>query len=255
MTVNILLTPNLAYKFSSVLCVFKTIRIGFPTAEIRVYVNGELPETLDDEIQSIFPEIMFVEQFTDGLCHDEWMQSVFYNSTAPTVFCDPDIIFYENVEEKLKDLDSYLICGAYCPDYWNNVVEANEVKRLHTSLLYFPNPKELRKRIATITQAPNFPFNPFRPSIKYLAGKKFFYDTCANLFHFLYHDGAYKFNESILNAYTHLVSGSMLDLVADKIEGGQRLKYLHKLAEINPEAVKYLWKEQQQFYRESPVRL
>lgn len=213
-----------------------TISKGFPSSKV-FYIDNLTRQTHHSLVKNIFAKII----------DDE-----------PIVLCDPDVIFYDNIENKLLGLggkDSYLLCGNYIPNYWNSVVEANEVKRFHTSLLYFPAPKTLMEYLKSIPQRDNFPLDYFAPFIYGLNGVRFFYDTCANLYHLLAKERLFEFRPDILDCYSHISCGSILDYVVGKISGGQRLLKLHELAETDPDSLRYLWKEQYKFYRENPPKL
>lgn len=206
-----------------------SIKIGFPTAQI-IYIDNFIKKSHHAIIQSILQPV---------------------NDNEPIVLCDPDIIFYSNIQNKLSDLCSaWLMAGRYIPNYYNEVVQANEVKRYHTSLLYFPAPRTLMKFIEGINHhEQNYPFKPFDPFIYYLNGVKFFYDTCANLYNTLPKETLFDFRPDILDCYSHVGCYSILDDVAPKLKQGSRLKYLHKLASERPSELRYLWKEQDIFYK------
>lgn len=234
------------------IAVFKTLRVGFPTAEIIVDYNGpcyEVRKYIDDKILNISP---VSTRYLDSVEHYDWIQSIVNTSDGPIVFCDTDMIFYENVETNLEPLQEYrnlLIAGRKIPQYYNITIGATEASRLHTSLLYINSCENLRQHIATTHNTGLHPFNPFAPFQYYSdEGQLRFYDTCANLYHSIGIKYA-QFGEYILDKYTHLVSGTMLTHVAKLLPNGERLIEHHKMAQKDPESVRGLWREHDKFYQ------
>lgn len=228
--VHILITERPDEDRFGVRCVFNSLRIGFPTAEI-------------------------ITQSNIGFRHDEWIADVFNHADRndKLVFCDTDMIFYDNVEPYLSNIQEPL-AGRYVPNYYNEVVKANEVCRFHTSLLLISNVDHVRRYIAEVTTAANYPYNPFAPFVFKQYGTSKFYDTCANLFHTVSPYHKKEFCPEFLEKYTHLGCGTMLNYIAARMQNGEAFKALHEQAKHNPHSVKGFWKEQDRYYTEHPVR-
>jgi hypothetical protein len=128
------------------------------------------------------------------------------------------------------------------------------VKRYHTSLLFFPKPKELLDYIKNIPQHTNYPLNIFDPFQYYLNTTRFFYDTCANLYNAIPKEQLFDFRPDILDCYTHIGCGSIFDIVGSKLANANRLLAQHKLAKTNPITLQYLWKEQDIYYKSHPPK-
>lgn len=250
LNVHILTTYNGHDDIFGSTCVFDSVRVGFPNANITVHDNSS---TATDIISERAGECgASYNNLEEKLPHDEWIKSIIKSGNGDSiVFLDPDVIFYGSVERKLEQLNT-LVAGRYCPHYYNAVVGANEIDRLHTSLLYIPNPTTLMSHLNRVISTRNFPFDPFKPFVFKATNKSFFYDTCANLFHAT--SDSQAFEEDILDCYSHLVSGSMLDFVASKLPFGNRLKALHKQAQTDPNSVRGLWRQHDKFYTENPWR-
>jgi hypothetical protein len=228
-------------RFSSATCIFKSFRVGFPTADHIVYDNA-----------SVSVDWPCYSRYWNEVGHWRFLEEIINFVNEPICFVDPDVVFYADVESKLKNIDK-LVAGRYCPHYWNPVEEANEVDRLHTSLLYISDPKKLRELIKLNT-CKNYTVSPYQGFHLFFQKRKFIYDTFANAYHKIGRDNCYHFEADILDSYTHLISGSMLDYVSSRLPGGERLKELHKMAERAPESVRGFWKENDEFYRNNPPR-
>lgn len=211
-------------------CVFKTLHIGFPTAILHVDTNT-------------------------GFTHDQWIKSVCASyrdkPSAKVVFVDTDIIFYSEVESLLSPIITTL-AGRYTPPYYNELVGCNEADRYHTSLLYISDTQRLFRYIDSVYQTPNFPFKPFAPIQVKHHNTRVFFDTCAILYHSIPKDDRQDFGANILDTYTHLVSGTMLNFVASKLKNGERLKYMHQVAKTRPLELKGLWREHDMYYFTHP---
>jgi hypothetical protein len=191
------------------------------------------------------------------LAHDDFFiqQSLELNPTGhDLVFLDPDIIFYSEVESYLNNIKE-LLAGRYVPFYYNEVVKAHEAERFHTSLLYIKDVEILNRKLTEFPNTRNFPFNPIQPFQFSMGNKRFFYDTCANLYHSLFPSDRHNFAPEMLDKYTHLCCGSMLNYISAQMKNGERLKFLHDLAKKYPEKVQGLWKEHDRYYQSMQLPL
>ena len=218
-------------------CVFNSLRVGFPNAEIIVFDNASDCGAQEIKAQAHKNDCRFIPYYA-RIGHHEFIQRRIEENDGPICFVDPDVIFYKEVENYTVIGD---IAGRFCPSFYNEVVQAQEAARLHTSLLFIKDTKALKEKLNSLHQRHNYPFNPYAPFIIYAHGQRYFYDTCANLCHAI--ANRQSFDEEMLDRYTHLVSGSMLDHVSNKMKHGARLRYLHRLAKENPELVRGLWRE------------
>lgn len=187
MKVHILKTcRNEALRRNSEL-VFETIETGFPTAEICVRENR------------------------DGLVpHGVWIESLINQESEPFWICDTDIIFHSKVED--WDFGKALFAGRYAPQFFEPWTNATHVSRLHPSLMWLNAPY-------IISMLKEWPCkHPFFVSVRSnliqwnwvpSAGKLFFYDTCAGLYHAL---GGQEFSTAQCQAYSHLFCGTYSDL-------------------------------------------
>jgi hypothetical protein len=212
----------------------KTFRIGFPTAGSVVYMyNADYGP------------------FGTQENHYEWINRVVSVSGEydELIFCDPDVIFYDNIEELLVD-HGQLMSGRYCPQFANEVFKAIEVPRLHTSLLYIPNPVRLRAALNANSFGLRRRFqqdNWWQPHLVVLNRVHHWFDTGASIYQAV---GGEHFDDQLLDRYTHLNCGTMLEAVAPLMKRGDDLREIHSLAFSNPLALKGLWKKQNKYYSE-----
>lgn len=232
--------------FGAATCVFNTLKIGFPNAEVIVADNNSkecgLIYRAATQVTSHF------RRYFEEIGHWKFIEDAIEENTGPICFIDPDVIFYENVEEKLENIRE-LIAGRYCPPFYNPVFHTNEVSRLHTSLLYIRSCARLKEIVKNKFRQTNYSVSPYQGFFSWFRHTQYFYDTFANVSHQVVDQ--YHFGPDILDSYTHLVSGSMLAEVAAGV--GERLIELHKIAEQDPNAVRGLWKEHDRFYALHPV--
>ena len=228
-------------KFSSATCIFNTFKLGFPTAQHIVFDNNSYEVDWSCNYE-----------YNKEIGHWKFIEEIINSNDGPICFVDPDVIFYGEVESKLTRI-KHLVAGRYCPKYWNPVEEGNEFDRVHTSLLYISDPAKLRELVKYNT-CENYSVSPYQGLFFHIAKRKYIYDTFANICHMIGADNIYHFGPDILDLYTHLISGSMLERVASKLPGGNRLIGLHKIAELEPMAVKGFWRENDQFYINNPTR-
>lgn len=220
-------------------CVFNTLQVGFPTADIYTTEN----------IHKIDHHI-WIEQTVKFAAERE--------PDEPIVFCDTDMIFYNNIEVHLADIPQ-LLAGRLCPAFWNEVANANECQRFHTSLLFIKSPRELMEKINAIYGKLNsaykpFTYNAFAPVRYTISGNQYVHDTCGNLFHCLNPIDKYEFPSQMLDLYTHLVSGSMVNFVASRQENKIGLKSIHAHAKADPMSVFGIWREQLRYYHKYAPR-
>lgn len=233
------------------ICAFDTLRVGFPTADIEIFHSGHI--RILDEVTKVKGAV--TSYIHHDFRHDEWIKQVIDENNGELVIVDTDMIFYQNVEVMLSIYPA-LIAGRFIPPYYNEVVKADEVSRIHTSFMYIKSVARLKHHLAEVTslQKPNFPFDPYAPFQLMLENKPVFYDTCANMFHMIPDNLKHKFDDAMLNTYTHLYCGTMLNFVASRINNSDRLKKHHFMAKENSNSVRGLWKEQQQYYQNCTLR-
>ena len=215
--------------------VFKTLRVGFPTARIDV--------TLNDNVRSL-PGGIYQELLTrctvDGksphvatkweLHHADWIRECVesHDSDAPLVILDADTYFWSSVEH--WDITA-LLAGYYVPMIWNDFAKCPSAPRIHTSFMWFGNVPELRRVLKEVyppgydSTAAYSPVDPYMPAVMFGSGKPFFWDSCANLYAMLGNShSVYHFGEKEKACFEHLNSASFFDVMKERSPGRCELR-------------------------------
>jgi len=239
--------PALAY---GALMVFKTLRVGFPTAKVLVVDNGSHPDVLPQiEKAALDAGCLFTpaprQHFLD------FYRWVLFEQTAMTsvVLLDPDVVFWNNVEYWKFD---GLMAGRLIPDLYNYGVTS--LSRLHPSHLWVPDVAKLRQALAN-THANGF--DPLRQFSAPANGKMYFWDTGAGLYQALA-TKCDSFSDAQLDCYDHLFYGSHLPVVQPALNDENLTYFAHQAAAGNDlAALKGIWREQDKHFksqRQKPLR-
>lgn len=245
-SVHILATCRNPELFDATTLVFKTIRVGFPSAKIFVHDN----HLLDKHLQAIIKLCRSFDiqwEFRGGherIVHHEWIRRCIEQQEGPFFICDTDQVFHASMErfEFEGPLHGRLIPSFRCP-FTRTIAH----ERLHTSLLYI-DPQAIRDAEQKLTDRLN-PRNPFGTGIDLISPLNYardhdiyFHDTLSQAYHAI---GGNSFSEEQLNSYDHLGCGTYLDLLEERIPGSRErqetyLKY--------PQTIRGLWKQQETYF-------
>lgn len=251
MTVHILATCRNPELIKATLLVFDTIRVGFPTAEIRVTGNGLHPY-VEEMVQRACAKVGAILTNEPEMRHDEWVQKQIWNAMQPFWICDTDMIFWESVEQWKF---THAWAGRLQPEYLDPYSHTIHRQRLHTSLMCI-RPDELRDLMLRFDGG--FPkTNVFPRTVAFVQqqlqpvridGKVFTYfmDTGANLYHAV---GGEAFTEQQLDSFSHLHAGTWSDLI------NLPLRRMHEEIYANPESARGIWRKQNEFYANNPSPL
>lgn len=230
--------------------VFDTLRTGFPTAHVTVYLNNIPDKSCEQEIRDACEKAKVdrVIEIKNTTIHHVYLETLIMTEEEPFVALDTDICFWSSCEEWAfhKPLAGYLM-----PDFWNDFANCVDRTRLHGSHLWV-RPGEVREAIEKYRA--QFPVSPFNPpaSLFYpqyfpflLKGKtlNFFYDTCAMLYHAI---GGDAFEEKHKECYDHLHNGTISDIIAPKLKDC-RLRETHFAIFENPKLAKGIWRESERY--------
>lgn len=243
-TVHILATCRKPELAPYTALVFKTLRVGFPTFEIKVHINGDC-ETNLPEIRELAHSVGG-EWVNENTIHHEWIEDLLNNETEPFYILDTDVIFYQNFE--LFHFSS-AIAGARIPEWRDEFTNTITKPRLHGSLLYI-DPIKVKKEIADYeSQFPKTPFNPlinlFYPIVIPSNGEGIFYDTCGLLYHAI---GGEAFTPEQLDCYFHFNFGSISDIVLPHLKEAVPMQVAREAILQNPQLGKGLWRKQMEYY-------
>ncbi len=249
MKVCILATCRNPDLLPATLLVFDTIRIGFPTADIRVYGNALGP--MAGFVRSRCADVgAWFRDYPDRTKHDKWVASMVWNHDEPIVICDTDMIFFEMVEH-WEFLHPW--AGFLQPEYLDPYLMAVQRERLHTSLL-FVRPDEVRDRMIRYEHSMNHP--PDYAGMDLFAqqwhpvkgGIPIFTDTGGSLYHAI---GGDAFAEAQLDCYAHLHAGTWSDILGE-LDGAPWTEHVREMMKF-PAQLRGIWREQADFYKRHHV--
>lgn len=226
------------------LLVFDSVRTGFPTAQIEVYDNGSCAEVLP-AIEQAAKRVGARFDAQANRHYSEHLRWVLlereHREGVPLVLCDPDVIFWEAVEQ--WDFAPALLAGRLIP-----MLEraGKAFPRLHPSLLFIPDVHELRRAVKE-AEACSFAWDCIGPRTSWINGQAYFWDTLSDLYQALT-TRCVAFGEDELNSYDHLFCGTHLGVVGASQDDELKSLYIdvHRLAakgEIS--ALRGVWRRQQ----------
>lgn len=232
------------------LLVFKTLRIGFPKANVTVWANGMSPEngvTLSkaatDNGCGVIP--------VDRVSHDRWIESLLAKSPEPFWVLDTDVVFFDAFPQIL--FPGLFLSGRFEPAFVEPWTKTHRVARLHTCLL-FMDPDTIRAKMRawmTRWHPKGFPFMPMAELIKqyYVPQGEdkpaLFYDTCAGLWQAL---GGTPFSDTQNSTFAHLHCGTYSNRIAGALPG---IVEIQQAIMNDPGLARGLTEKQNQFYKEN----
>ena len=229
------------------LLVFKTLRVGFPTARVVVFGNGLGPaEMLVVKSDCDHASCKFV--YMERIAHDAWIELLLAKSEEPFWICDTDVVFHSSVEGFVND--DTLLKGRHEPPFVEPWSKTMKTERLHTSLLYM-NAPVIRHRVCEWIRKWHPPRFPFTPKIELVRQcyvprgvdrPPTFRDTCSGLYLAI---GGESFSDEENSAFDHLHCGTYVDRMKGAVPG---LAEAHAQIYAHPEAVTLLKANQKEFY-------
>ena len=231
------------------LLTFKTLRVGFPTAEVEVWDNGSLPE-LRDEIRAAAEAAGARFTAMPGRHHTDHLRWLLLKRPAASgrtlVLADPDLVFYEDVER--WDFAGYLMAGRLMPAMRNPGIVTRA--RLHTSLLYVPCVQSLRRALPDegLTK-----WSAIGGMVRDKSGRVA-WDSLAPVYSVVQRR-CKVFTPAQLDAFSHLFLGTHLGAVNVHPDAGGAVLYdAHRAAAVGDlDALRGIWRRQENYFRsESP---
>lgn len=230
--------------------VFRTIRVGFPNAEIHVDGNA-LPDYAEVQVRKACdaPVCLFVNQMPTT--HHKWIDALVHYSQEPFWILDCDLILFDKIEDWKFDT---ALAGFRTPEFLDEFTNAVTKPRLHTSLLYV-DPVKVREAIAKYeAQFPDTIFNPkanlFYPLCLPNEGHGMFYDTAALLYQAI---GGTEFTDAQKDSYSHLHFGTISDLVLPRLKNGVVMAKVRDAILEKPELARGMWRDQEAYYNDRQV--
>lgn len=262
-TVHLLITVPDVKSLPSCTLALKSIRTGFPTADIKIHVNiGLTPENLVPEVYLAAPKDALVMQSVKngrvGPVHlGWWIRRVIEkhanrDAPGPLYIVDGDCHFWESCEDWNVPAP-HLYMGYYVPFMWNDFAKCPSFPRLHTSLLIIPDTVAL---IAKIQEAypeahdgtsDYSPCDPFMCDVKFINGCPYYWDCCSVLYQMI---GGAKFTKEHLDCFEHLNSASFQDVMKERLPNGKAFEQLHSWGPTHMDALRgKLWPLFDQYYQ------
>lgn len=248
--VHILATVRNPLLLDAALLVFKTLRIGFPTAPVAVWGNGLNPAAAAAvdlaRLACLGPSTF--QNLTEH-SHDDWIETLILKSQTPFWICDTDMVFHNPVESWLPELRGYPFAGRLEPEFAEEWTHTTHVARLHTCLMYV-DPARTRAAIREIMnrvpelwrRSAQWPlirqtFVPVRRETPDSRLQTLFYDTMAGLYQAGF---GQAFTAKQDEAFDHCHCGTYADLVSPHLTlpGGGSLLDTHRAIYENPAQIK-----------------
>lgn len=230
------------------LLVFDTLRVGFPTADIMVNVNGKSGE---QEVAEACRKAGVECAPCGNTIHHEWIDDLFDYKTEPFWLCDTDMVFYAPVEGWTFDAP---MAGWRIPEWRDDFSRCITRPRLHTSLMWIDPMRvhtDLAKFNAELPQGPFTPFvNPVYPLVIPFKGQRYFYDTCSMLYHAI---GGQAFMDAQKEAYFHANFGTIESLVLPRLPDAARMKAARDAVLKDHSLGRGMWREQEAYYANHQV--
>lgn len=259
MNVHVLATCLDKSRLDLAMLVFKTLRVGFPTADLFVDLNGTMPFGCGLDIMDAANAIGAKRvNVIHARSHGEWIEGLIATHHEPFWICDCDVVFFDKVEDWQID-DEAMFAGRYEPEYWEPWTKTLHVARLHPSLMWF-NPAPLRaairgwpgkheffdsvkKQLIQWSWVPEV-WTPSALGPEWQERRVKFFDTCAGLWHAEL--GGTPFSNGQNAAFEHLFCGSYGHLMP----GMPGLEATHMEIVADPPKARGLWAKQQEWYAE-----
>lgn len=254
--VNILVTVRKAELLPAATLVFRTLRRGFPEAQIFAWGNG-LAAGHQEVIEGCVKAVGGVYQALPATSHDIWIEALLQREMKPFWICDTDVVFFHDLESWFGRHPQRPITGRFEPEFLEEWTGTRHMARLHTCVMRL-DPVAVRAAMrAWVCRFPKpwrcsaeFPFvrQTFVPRNTGPAAQEvMFYDTCAGLWHSV---GGRPFSEGENECFEHLHCGTYVDLMAKPGEPGpgQGLQALHAEVYRDPERARGIRKQQESYY-------
>jgi len=246
--IHILATVRKPELLAAALLVFRTLRVGFPTAPVYVWGNGLKPDHAEI-LRNVTLSIGGVFNNLKPTCHDAWIEQLVLNQARPFWIADTDLVFLEECEWFFEDDDAALFAGRLEPAWREPWSQTTTVERLHTCLQWF-NPQALRgammrwnrQRVPEVFHTAQVPFirQHFIPGRDGVT----LYDTTAGLWQAGW---GTPFTDKQNACFEHLHAATYADEVG-KCETLKDLPAVHQAIYADPQLARGIQRQQNEFY-------
>jgi len=236
--------------------VFRTLRVGFPNAEIAVTGNALECFAASEVHQGAQHVDASFSNCMTRLSHDAWIEALVNNQSYPFWICDTDVVFFDKVESwsagaaAAEPGKPFSFVGRFEPWFVEPWTKTEHVARLHTALMYID---PIRVRMAIREWMGKFPMlfhtaqmNLIRQHfVPVLEGHPLFYDTMAGLFQAGY---GTPFSITQNCAFEHLHCGTYADVISRAAPSLADLQKVHKEIYQDPARARGLQEKQARYY-------
>jgi len=243
----------------------KSIRTGFPTADVEVWDNASDFGVDEIEAAAVAAGARFVPM-DKRIEHWQWLDQMVRSTRGELVIVDPDVVFWkefpggggqdaresDHFDKLFKSKRSGLMFGRYIAE--NGGYLAKTPPRLHTSLLFIPDAQALCIAIDEVARQ-TYDFRGWQPCSWREGGRMVHIDTGAAIYASL-QPHCRGFDEDVLDTYDHMVSGTALDWWEKAEKAGHvrrdvlaAMRSAHQRARADITSVKGLWREQEWWFR------
>lgn len=245
--------PEEAALYANLL-IFRSLRIGFPTARVIVTDNGSRPWARVRIMEAVHR--CGAEMRVAGpMFHGELIARLLGDlpDGEPAVFMDPDICFWEKVEN-WRFPETTLLAGRLIPTHRCDVEQCVIHRRLHSSFLWMPDPRRLRLTLPGVTEEATW--RQFKWNV---GAEKHLWDTGARPYADLPPECVHAFDEAQLDCYEHLFAGTEAARFLPRIGEDFRplFEQLHEAARQPdlPASMRGAWKIQDRYFAARRVNL
>jgi hypothetical protein len=245
-TVHILATCRNKALLPATLMVFDTLRVGFPTARVQVYSNGNTDDVwseLGRRCDAVGAFLVPIKKMD----HQAWVGQVISRHgigegrNNPMWLVDTDVAFWSQVEHWKFDT---AIAGRQMPEFYDAYTRCVTAPRIHTCLLRV-NPGMVSDELAKRRRSFNDDFGHNRLVDPYASffcvmpdGRRVYYDTAAML---SYQVSATPFSDEQNEAFDHMNCGTYADVVEPVYRG---ILSSHQAVYSNRELLRGSWAKQ-----------
>lgn len=246
MKVFILATCRKPELLPYTLLVFKTLRVGFPSADVEVHINGSIggPPGWSAQVGDAAEFAGCKAEMIEETTHHEWIEKLIETQTDDFWILDTDVIFYASVEDWKFGTP---LAGALIPEFNDPFLCATTRSRLHTSLMHIRPDEFNESMLAWEDKHPRTKYNPMAelvyPLCLPLNGRSCFYDTMAMAYHAI---GGTPFTTQQKDCYFHFHFGSFSDLVLPSMKDG--IAEAREMILNDPSLGIGLWRKQEEWF-------
>ena len=235
---------------------FKTLRVGFPDAEVFVIDNNTCQEAEVELVALAKQNDCRYHRLDQTIKHYTFLSEVVLNPAnhGTVIILDPDMCFWERVDH--WEFDG-LLAGRLVPAFYEEFSGCINLPRLHTSFWWIPDVARLRDRIVDEFKRTSLGYlDAFAPFIFKDTGNATWYkfDAGSNLCAAIEQD-LVLFGERELNAFDHLLVGSHMELVIGSLGAYDQfcMRMTHDWARHDPSRLRGIWRAQDTYFAQRAV--